>query len=108
MTTSVNALRIKQKNGQLSESQIIEDDVAVEIPFNLIINKKHCITLLASPDSIKELGIGHLLSEGMIKSFDECIRVEVSENNINIDTRSECDFRRAKIQKLITTACVST
>ncbi len=108
MTTSVTALRIKLKNDHLSESHIIEDDVAVEIPFNIIINKKHCITLLASPDSIKELGIGYLLSEGMIKSFDECIRVDVSENNINIDTRSKCDFRRSKIQKLITTACVST
>lgn len=108
MTTSVTALRIKLKNDQLIESQVIEDDVAVEIPFNIIINKKHCITLLASPDSMKELGIGYLLSEGMVKSFDECIRVEVSENNINIDTTSECDFRRSKIQKLITTACVST
>lgn len=108
LTTSITALRVKLQNDHLSESHSIEDDVAVEIPFNLIINKKHCITLLASPDSMKELGIGYLLSEGIVKSFDEIVRVEISENNINIETRSECDFRRAKILKLITTACVST
>jgi len=72
MTTSVTALRIKLKNDQLSESHIIEDDVAVEIPFNIIINKKHCITLLASPDSIKELEIEYLLSEGII-FFSFCL-----------------------------------
>lgn len=108
MTTSVTTLRIKLKNDHLSESHIIEDDVAVETPFNIIINKKHCITLLASPDSMKELGIGYLLSEGIVKSSDEIIRVEISENNINIETRSECDFRRVTIHKLTTTACIST
>jgi FdhD protein len=108
MITSVQALRANLKNDHIIESHTIEEHVAVEIPINILINNKHCITLLASPNGIKELGIGYILSEGIVKSFDECIRIEVSENNIKIDTRSDCDFRRSKILKLITTACIST
>ena len=108
MISKVQTLRIILKNDHIFESHIIEDQVAEEIPINILINKKHCITLLASPNGMKELGIGYVLSEGIIKSFDECINIEVSENNIKIDTKSECDLRRSKILKLITTACVST
>jgi len=108
MTKSVQTLRIKLKNDQIIEQKTFVDNVALETPINILINNKHCITLLASPNGLKELGIGYVLSEGIVKSFDECINVEVSENNIKIDTKSECDFRRSKILKLITTACVST
>ena len=103
----VQTLRVKVKN-DTSESHIFDDVVAVELPINILINNKHCITLLASPNGMKELAIGYILSESIVKSFDECVSVEVLENNVKIDTKSECDFRRSKILKLITTACVST
>ncbi|MFX1518772.1 MAG: formate dehydrogenase accessory sulfurtransferase FdhD [Promethearchaeota archaeon] len=108
MTTSVHTVRINLKNTHIVEQRIFEDEVAVEIPINILINDKHCITLLASPNASKELGIGYILSEGIIKSFDECLDVDISENAIKITTKSDCDFRRHRILKLVTTACVST
>lgn len=108
MTKSFQTIRIKVKNNHIIEKRVFDDDVAVEIPINILINDKHCITLLASPNAMKELGIGYILSEGIVKSFDECLDVEVSENTIKITTKSDCDFRRHRILKLVTTACVST
>jgi formate dehydrogenase accessory protein FdhD len=108
MTKSFQTIRIKLKNNHIIEQYVFEDDVALEIPINILINDKHCITLLASPNAIKELGIGYILSEGIITSFDECLDIEVSENTIKITTKSDCDFRRHRILKLVTTACVST
>jgi formate dehydrogenase accessory protein FdhD len=47
------------------------DYVAEEIPLQIVINKTPYATLRCSPSNLKELTIGHLLSEGILKSIDE-------------------------------------
>jgi len=47
------------------------DFIAEETPLHIFLNKTHYVTILCSPNQLEELAIGHLLSEGVLKSTDE-------------------------------------
>ena len=47
------------------------DFLAEETPLHIFLNQTHYVTILCSPGQLKELAIGHLLSEGILKSIDE-------------------------------------
>ena len=47
------------------------DLMAEETPLHIFLNQTHYVTILCSPGQLKELAIGHLLSEGILKSIDE-------------------------------------
>lgn len=47
------------------------DFVAEEKPLHLFLNQTHYVTILCFPTLLKELAIGYLLSEGVLKSVDE-------------------------------------
>jgi len=49
----------------------IQDFVAEEKPLHIFLNHNNYVTILCSPTSLRELAVGHLLSEGLIKSVDE-------------------------------------
>ncbi len=48
-----------------------KDSVAEETSIHIFLNKLHYGTILCSPDQLEELVIGHLLSQGLLKSTDE-------------------------------------
>jgi FdhD protein len=56
------------------------DFVAEEIPLHIILNQTHYVTILCSPSQLKELAIGHLLSEGVLKSTDEIQETRLEKN----------------------------
>jgi FdhD protein len=47
------------------------DYVAEEKPMHIFINNIHNVTILCSPTLLKELAVGYLLSEGVLRSVDE-------------------------------------
>jgi len=47
------------------------DYIAEDTPIHIFLNKYHYGTILCSPDQIKEIVVGHLLSEGLLKSTNE-------------------------------------
>jgi len=47
------------------------DYVAEEKPMHLFINNRHYVTILCSPTLLKELAVGYLLSEGVLRSVGE-------------------------------------
>jgi FdhD protein len=47
------------------------DYVAEEKPLHLFINDRHYVTILCSPTLLRELAVGYLLSEGVLRSVDE-------------------------------------
>lgn len=68
------------------------DIVIVEFPFTIFVNDEEIITLLCSPNSLKELAVGFLHSEGFITSLSDIDRIYIDEekglgyvyiNNIN-------------------------
>ena len=64
---------IKVSRINVSDQTIEErtDFVADEIPIHIFFNKTHYGTILCSPDQLEEMAVGHLLSEGLLKSTDE-------------------------------------
>jgi FdhD protein len=58
------------------------DDVAVEDTITLFVNDIRIATLIASPDMLRELCVGYLISEGVVTSFDEIQEVIIEENKM--------------------------
>jgi len=56
-----------------------KDFVAEETPLHIFLNQTHYVTILCLPTQMKELAIGYLLSEGVLKSIDEIREVRVGK-----------------------------
>ena len=85
------------------------DEVAVEVPVNIFVSGEHFVTLLALPDFMGELGLGHLLSEGVIKSASDVLDVRVEDNNVYLSIKEGVmRVKASRVLRLITTACGSS
>ena len=92
----------------------ILDYIAEEKPLYLFINKTFWATILCSPTDLKELAVGHFLSEGLLKSTDEIeeIVLEESRHTCYVKVKPEVNVEnRIKISRLhariIPSACGS-
>jgi FdhD protein len=62
--------------------EIVRDFVAEETPLHIFLNKTHYATILCSPHQLKELAIGHVLSEGVLKSTDEIKKINFEKGGV--------------------------
>ncbi len=109
MVRQVNIEKIDLATGKTEKKS---DFVAEETPLHLFVNTTFWVTILCTPTYIKELAIGHLLSEGIIKSIDEIVEVTVKEveqscyvklkSNVNVDERIKLSRLHARV---IASAC---
>jgi FdhD protein len=56
------------------------DFLAEEKPLHVFLGKTHCATIFCSPTNLKELAVGHLLSEGVVRSVAEIEEVSLRED----------------------------
>ena len=56
------------------------DFVAEEAPLHIFLNQTHYVSILCSPSQLKELAVGHLLSEGVLKSMDEIQEIHLEKD----------------------------
>jgi FdhD protein len=56
------------------------DYVAEEKPLHIHVNGKHYATIACSPSNLKELAVGHLLSEGIIKALEEIAEINLKND----------------------------
>ena len=90
------------------------DFIAEEKPLHLFVNNTYWATILCSPADLKEMAVGHLLSEGVLKStaeIDEVILKE-DENSCYVKLKAEVKVEdRIKLSRLharvVTSACGS-
>ncbi len=70
--------------------------MAEEKPIQIFINRRHYATIMCTPKDLKELAVGHLLSEGIVKAVEEIEKITVEENslcrinlkpNVNLESR---------------------
>ncbi|MEJ2241818.1 MAG: formate dehydrogenase accessory sulfurtransferase FdhD [Candidatus Bathyarchaeota archaeon] len=82
------------------------DYVAEDFPIHIFLNKNHYGTILCTPDQIKEMVIGHLLSEGLLNSIDELDEIKIKKDGkclvklksgIDAETRISSSQRFARI-----------
>lgn len=58
------------------------DEVAIEEPLHILINKEHYATILCTPSNQEALVIGNMLSEGLIHNFDEVAEIKAEKGGI--------------------------
>jgi FdhD protein len=107
----VDIVKIDLSSGKI---QTINDFVAEEKPLQLFVNNTFWATILCSPTNLKELAVGHLLSEGIVKSVDEIEEVFLKEaegtcnvrlkSDVNVDDRISISRLHARV---IASACGS-
>ncbi len=73
-TKNTEILRVKGENIKSEEDILI-----VEYPFTVFLNGREIITMLCSPDKLKELSIGFLSSEGFIVDIEDLISIDIDE-----------------------------
>ena len=89
------------------------DYVAEEKPLHIFLNKNHYAPIFCSPSNLKELVVGHLISQGIIKSIEEIEKISLKKEGIcNIKLKPNIDLeKRLKLSKLffrvILSACGS-
>jgi FdhD protein len=82
-----------------------EDRVAVDKLINIFVNGAHFVTLLASPQDIRELTLGHLLGEGVINSLEDIEQLGVRGTKVDVRTKGGAEPAAAKSLRVIPTAC---
>ena len=69
-------------------SQEISYSVAVEDTIELFVNKLHMAAILATPEMLKELALGYLICEGIVKSQNEIKEFYIDGKTIHIEIES--------------------
>jgi FdhD protein len=112
MVRQVDITKIDLSTGK---SQRISDYVAEEVPLHLFVNSTFWATILCSPTNLKELAVGHLLSEGIVKSIEEIVEVTLKEKenicivNLKPTVKVEDRVRISRLHaRVITSACGSS
>lgn len=62
--------------------------VVEEVPVALFVNGRHAATVMTSPTMLKELIVGFLLTEGIIKSIDEIEALSVDNDQAEVLTKN--------------------
>ena len=109
LSPSVEA-KIKKINLREKSVKFVDELIAVEAPVNIYVNDQHVVTSFSLPTQLKELGIGWLLSQAIVKSIGEIISVQVKESNVKISCSSKVETRikAAKTMRIEDSSCGST
>jgi len=89
------------------------DFVAEETPIHIFLNKTHYGTIICSPDQLEEMAVGHLLSEGVLKSTDEIDELVLKKDGkclVKLKSGVDAEQRISKSQRfarLVVSACGS-
>jgi FdhD protein len=74
--------KILKINVSAKKVQKKTDYVAEEKPLHIFLNKTHYATILCSPTNLKELAIGHVLTEGILKSITEIEQIRLKNDSV--------------------------
>ncbi len=107
-------VEITRINTSTGKTERTNDFVAEEKPLYIFLNRSQYATIFCTPSQMKELAVGHALSEGIVKSVNEVKEVKLQEKkrichiilkeNVDLDER----LRLAKhFARVIFTACGS-
>lgn len=100
--------RVEKINTRTCTRKMVEEPVATEAPLNMFVNDKYVITLLATPELQKELALGWLFTEGVLRSLDEVKEVVKNQDYVKVMTThpiNEETLRAVGVTRIITTAC---
>jgi FdhD protein len=106
---TINRINVEKKTIEHKTEFVAEDT-----PIHIFLNKCHYGTILCSPYQLREMVVGHLLSEGLIKKLNEIDKLIIKKDgkclvtlkpSINATTRISKSLRFAR---LIISSCGTT
>jgi FdhD protein len=106
----VKVTRLNVSSRTIEERQ---DFVAEETSIHIFLNKIHYGTILCSPSQLKELVVGHLLSEGLLKSTTEIEELlQRKDGNFLVKLKSGIDAKERistsqRFARLVVSSCGS-
>lgn len=106
------SVETKTKKINLREKKVkfVDELVATEVPVSIYVNGQHVVTLFSLPTQLKELAVGWLLSQAIVKSINEITDVEVRQYNVKISCsrKAETRIKAAGNMKIVDSSCGST
>ncbi len=75
----------------------VKDNIAIEIPLTIKLNKDEIATLLCSPSYLKELSIGFLFTSGLILNKDDILNIILDKKKYLSTVSIKNDFHNNKI-----------
>ena len=90
------------------ENYVDETDIiAVEFPLTIYINDVEFATLVCTPDYLEDLVIGFLASEGVIRSFEDVISMNIDESSgfCHIESKRDIDPNYFNFTKRVLGSC---
>lgn len=87
-------IKIARIDVQTKTTKKITDHVAEEKPLFIFLNKVHYATILCSPANLKELVVGHLLTEGVVKTIGDIEDLSLKEGSCHVKLRKNVDLRK--------------
>jgi len=76
---SVKEILVSRMDAAAKRVERKTDCVAEETPLHVFLNRTHYVTILCLPTALKELAVGHLLSEGVLKSVNEIRQIRLGK-----------------------------
>jgi FdhD protein len=80
--------------------------VVDEIPVSVIVNGRTAVTMMTSPTMLRELAVGFLLTEGVIRRLDEIEALAERESSVEVITKNPQKFLFSK--KSVLSGCGGT
>ena len=84
----------------------IEETVARESALTIILNNRELVTMLCSPADLKYLAVGFLVSEGLLESKEEIIKLLVDDQRglVRLETIEDKGFTQEVLAKRVLTS----
>jgi FdhD protein len=90
-----------------TEKLLAEDVIVREVPITIYFNKEEIVTILCSPNQIRELTIGFLVSEGFIQHMDDLYSIghHCEENIIRVEGRPRPGQQEILQRRIMSSCC---
>jgi len=104
-------VEVRSLRTDLGRVDSLRDLVAVENPLHVMLNKTHYVTIFCTPRLEAELAVGHLISEGVLKTLDEVREIkQLEEGKIQIVLKPEIDLQKrlstsTSLTRIILSSC---
>lgn len=102
-TEYLQVVRVSEKIRKVKQDLVIK-----ELPLTIFLNNQELVTLLCSPQNLKNLAVGFLYSEGILQNKKEIEKTILDEEKgiIWIEVKGDKNFiKRLMFKRLITSGC---
>jgi len=89
----LNVTRITIEKNSIRK-QKFEDAVIIEAPLTIFLNEREILTILCTPENLKELAAGYLYTERYITRKKDILSIEINEKTgvVKVQTKNRTDF----------------